>query len=172
VDSIPLTRPKRNISRDFSDGGNETRCIMLLCVPRGPRIVAELRRLLMCERTSLTVWWSCLRTCCPPCVLRRTSADGGGRRQLLAQISGHAQLLRGALHSPKGVQLADVESYVQCAFGFSPVLSPSWCCRCACAPAPHALRSRGPSQPALHIARGHRVYYARLGHATAAVRAR
>ena len=34
VDSVPLSRPKRNISRDFSDGGEE---------PGTPRAVARRR---------------------------------------------------------------------------------------------------------------------------------
>lgn len=34
VDNIPLSRPKRNLSRDFSDGGVHLSMCALLCVSR------------------------------------------------------------------------------------------------------------------------------------------
>lgn len=32
IDKIPLSRPKRNISRDFSDGGSESELLFTLVV--------------------------------------------------------------------------------------------------------------------------------------------
>jgi len=33
IDEIPLSRPKRNIARDFSDGGKCLFYLFMLCVP-------------------------------------------------------------------------------------------------------------------------------------------
>lgn len=37
IDKIPLSRPKRNISRDFSDGGSESESFVCTGAPLGAR---------------------------------------------------------------------------------------------------------------------------------------
>jgi hypothetical protein len=44
VDEIPLSRPKRNISRDFSDGGESRPPPTLIRVPQRPRRARPPRR--------------------------------------------------------------------------------------------------------------------------------
>lgn len=55
VDTIPLTRPKRNIARDFSDGGEcgftvAVKCMLDVVVLVLSRVYASVRVLKTCRR--------------------------------------------------------------------------------------------------------------------------
>lgn len=41
IDELPLSRPKRNITRDFSDGVRGSACIACTCEPTLARAVAD-----------------------------------------------------------------------------------------------------------------------------------
>jgi hypothetical protein len=126
VDGIPLSRPKKNIARDFADGGTlcghcaaaNSRTLRLAqaaascCGLVGPPRV-------LCDRTSRTVAGSSPAPRAPPrCVNRfvmshrarrvracTRSSRGRGRAAFLPQVGGNAQLQRVQRHGQQAVQL-------------------------------------------------------------------